>query len=67
MSITEDGLSQLLSSYGSNESENSSDDMEDSVGKETIKSIHPHKTTDDGGSEDCNIKSRRQALYLVVY
>ena len=57
MAITQDGLSQLLSSYASDESEGSSSEKEDSAGKENQKMLsvkvkgNPHKP-DDAGYED---------------
>lgn len=56
MAIRQDGLSQLLSSYASDESEGSSSEKEDSARKEnqTIESVrgkgNPHKA--DDGFED---------------
>ena len=66
MSMTENGLSQLLSSYGSDESDDSSDGTEESTAvKETTKSqsvkFNPTKT-EGGECEDCSITERgRQA------
>ncbi|KAL9976660.1 hypothetical protein ACROYT_G013985 [Oculina patagonica] len=60
MSIKQDGLSQLLSSYGFDESEDSSSDKEDSdeKGKQTIRSVkkgNSHEACDgcDPRCEDC--------------
>jgi len=69
MAITQDGLSQLLSSYASDESEGSSSEKEDSAGKDiqTIKCMrgkgNPHKP-DDAGCKDCSIQ--RLANVILV-
>lgn len=66
MAITQDGLSQLLSSYASDESEGSSSEEEDTAGKDkqTIESVkgkgNPHKA-DDAGCKDCS-KIQRLAI-----
>ena len=66
MAIAQDGLSQLLSSYASDESEGSSSEKEDSAGKEnqTILSVkvkgNPHKP-DDAGFEG-HTKIQRWAI-----
>lgn len=57
MSIRQDGLSQLLSSYGSDESENSNNEEEDSDRSENkIKSVrcngNPRTESGDDGFED---------------
>ena len=69
MAITQDGLSQLLSSYASDESEGSGSEKEDSAGKhtQTIKSMrgkgNPHKA-DDAGYKGCSIQ--RLANVILV-
>lgn len=66
MSMTENGLSQLLSSYGSDESDDSSDGTEESIAvKETTKSqsVKFNLTkTEDGECEDCSITERGRKL-----
>ena len=67
MAITQDGLSQLLSSYASDESEGSSSEQEGSAGKENQRSEsvkvkgNPHKP-DDASFED---RATIQRLALV--
>ena len=70
ISITQDGLSQLLSSYASDESEGSSSEKEDSVGKDkqTIEPVrgkgNPHKA-DVAGCEECT-KIQRLAHVILA-
>ena len=64
--MSKDGLSQLLSSYGSDESENSSDDAEEltAVKKKTGSQSMKLKLakTEKGGCENCGItQEERQA------
>ena len=72
MAITQDGLSQLLSSYASDESEGSSSEKEDSTRKEnqTIESVkvNPQKL-DDAGREVQRLVRVIQSLLasVVVY
>ena len=69
MAITQDGLSQLLSSYASDESEGSSSEKEDSAAKEdqTIEYVkvkgNPHKGDDTG----CEDRTKTQRLAHVIF
>ena len=62
MAIRQDGLSQLLSSYASDESEGSGSEEEDSAG--TIESVrgkgNPHKADDAG----CEIQRLAQIIFF---
>ena len=68
MSITQDGLSQLLSSYASDESEGSSSEKEDSTLKEnqtipgTTESVtvNPHKSDDEG----CEVQRLARVIFV---
>ena len=72
MAITQDGfigLSQLLSSYASDESEGSSSEQEDSAGKENQRTEsvkvkgNPHKP-DDAGFEDRTTIQRLASVFV---
>jgi len=66
MAITQDGLSQLLSSYASDESDGSSSEKEDSTRKEnqTIESVkvkgNPHKPDDAG----CEVQRLAHVIFV---